>query len=300
MNTGIQDAYNLGWKLALVVGGAANPGLLDSYDRERRPVARGVLAGTGLATRLLLARHPLADLLRERVLELPAIQVIIGRRRVRAAGELPPVSPLRQRGLVLVSWSSRRGPRPRRPPPPRHQRRDRPLRSAPRHRVHPPSLRRQRGGAGKVDDLRALAASLDEEFGSQVAAHLVVDPRAVPVETETGVDALLDPGASLHRRFGAKAGAAYLIRPDGYVGFVGRPPSLAPLRAYLHRLLIPSGGATKVAPQHAVVPKEPRNRSFAAGNDGVLAEPRAAANGPGSTETSDPHRDAAPVRALVG
>ena len=37
-NTGIQDAHNLAWKLALVLEGVAGPGLLDSYDAERRPV----------------------------------------------------------------------------------------------------------------------------------------------------------------------------------------------------------------------------------------------------------------------
>ncbi|WP_405061150.1 FAD-dependent oxidoreductase [Kribbella sp. NBC_01505] len=43
MNTGIQDSYNLGWKLAAVAQGAA-PALLDSYEEERRPIAAGVLA----------------------------------------------------------------------------------------------------------------------------------------------------------------------------------------------------------------------------------------------------------------
>jgi hypothetical protein len=43
MNTGIQDAHNLGWKLAAVANGAS-PALLDSYEAERRPVAAGVLA----------------------------------------------------------------------------------------------------------------------------------------------------------------------------------------------------------------------------------------------------------------
>ena len=37
MNTGIQDAWNLAWKLALAVRGIAAPGLLDSYETERRP-----------------------------------------------------------------------------------------------------------------------------------------------------------------------------------------------------------------------------------------------------------------------
>ena len=43
MNTGIQDARNLGWKLAAVANGAKSV-LLDSYEAERRPVAAGVLA----------------------------------------------------------------------------------------------------------------------------------------------------------------------------------------------------------------------------------------------------------------
>ncbi|MDN3268103.1 FAD-dependent monooxygenase [Streptomyces sp. MA15] len=43
-NTGIQDAHNLAWKLAAVLGGWAGPGLLDTYDRERRPVAEATSA----------------------------------------------------------------------------------------------------------------------------------------------------------------------------------------------------------------------------------------------------------------
>ncbi|GAA3504609.1 hypothetical protein GCM10019016_117220 [Streptomyces prasinosporus] len=43
-NTGIQDAHNLAWKLAAVLGGWAAPGLLESYDAERRPVAEATSA----------------------------------------------------------------------------------------------------------------------------------------------------------------------------------------------------------------------------------------------------------------
>ncbi|HCW17354.1 MAG TPA: monooxygenase [Achromobacter sp.] len=49
MNTGLQDAYNLGWKLAAVLAGAPEA-LLETYEAERRPVAADVL---GLSTRLL-------------------------------------------------------------------------------------------------------------------------------------------------------------------------------------------------------------------------------------------------------
>ncbi|MFE0252740.1 FAD-dependent monooxygenase [Streptomyces sp. NPDC059010] len=46
MNTGIQDAYNLAWKLALALKGGAHPRLLDSYDAERRPVGEEVVGRT--------------------------------------------------------------------------------------------------------------------------------------------------------------------------------------------------------------------------------------------------------------
>jgi 2-polyprenyl-6-methoxyphenol hydroxylase-like FAD-dependent oxidoreductase len=49
MNTGIGDAVNLAWKLALVTAGDADPALLDSYEAERRPVAEEVMAtGEGM------------------------------------------------------------------------------------------------------------------------------------------------------------------------------------------------------------------------------------------------------------
>ncbi|HEY1261745.1 MAG TPA: FAD-dependent monooxygenase [Stellaceae bacterium] len=50
MNTGIQDAYNLAWKLALVIDGTAPEGLLDSYEAERRPVGAEVVARTRAAS----------------------------------------------------------------------------------------------------------------------------------------------------------------------------------------------------------------------------------------------------------
>jgi 2-polyprenyl-6-methoxyphenol hydroxylase-like FAD-dependent oxidoreductase len=48
MNTGLQDAFNLGWKLAMVCRGEAGPALLDSYEAERRPVAQ-LIVESGVA-----------------------------------------------------------------------------------------------------------------------------------------------------------------------------------------------------------------------------------------------------------
>jgi 2-polyprenyl-6-methoxyphenol hydroxylase-like FAD-dependent oxidoreductase len=53
MNTGIQDAANLGWKLAATVNGWAPPGLLDTYHAERHPVGRQVLRNSGAMLRMM-------------------------------------------------------------------------------------------------------------------------------------------------------------------------------------------------------------------------------------------------------
>src|SRR5262245_28172444 len=68
MNTGLQDAYDLGWKLALVVEGRADAALLDSYEDERMPVARRLLNTTDRAFRLTVSDSWLAGLLRTRIL----------------------------------------------------------------------------------------------------------------------------------------------------------------------------------------------------------------------------------------
>jgi 2-polyprenyl-6-methoxyphenol hydroxylase-like FAD-dependent oxidoreductase len=68
MNTGLQDAYNLGWKLALVAQGRAGASLLDSYEAERLPVARRLLQTTDRAFRLVVANNVVAGLLRTEVL----------------------------------------------------------------------------------------------------------------------------------------------------------------------------------------------------------------------------------------
>src|SRR5262245_6878692 len=68
MNTGLQDAYNLAWKLALVVQGRADPALLDTYEQERIPVAKRLLETTDRAFQLIVSDGWLGSLFRTRIL----------------------------------------------------------------------------------------------------------------------------------------------------------------------------------------------------------------------------------------
>ncbi len=68
MNTGLQDAYNLGWKLALVASGRAGVDLLDSYEAERVPVAERLLRTTDRAFSVVVSNRWLAGLFRTRIM----------------------------------------------------------------------------------------------------------------------------------------------------------------------------------------------------------------------------------------
>ncbi|MGQ0581447.1 MAG: FAD-dependent monooxygenase [Reyranella sp.] len=78
MNTGMQDAFNLAWKLALVIEGAAKPSLLDSYSPERSAVGERVLKNAGRLTEAATMHNPVAQGLRNTIVKFatgfPAIQ----------------------------------------------------------------------------------------------------------------------------------------------------------------------------------------------------------------------------------
>lgn len=68
MNTGMQDAINLSWKLAWVIKGYAGEKLLASYEEERRPVAANVIQKSTLATKMGMTHNPFVNFVRNHVL----------------------------------------------------------------------------------------------------------------------------------------------------------------------------------------------------------------------------------------
>lgn len=83
MNTGIADAHNLGWKLSLVADGRAPEDLLDSYGREREPVAEQVLGLTHTLVRLGTMTHPVKRALRDAIIPAAFEVGPVHRRAVR-------------------------------------------------------------------------------------------------------------------------------------------------------------------------------------------------------------------------
>ncbi|WP_295540051.1 FAD-dependent oxidoreductase [uncultured Pseudacidovorax sp.] len=93
-NTGIQDAANLAWKLALVLRGEAPAALLDSYDAERRPAAAHNLEVTSRSARFLAPRSAAEHTLRRAVVALAARHAfargLVNTGRMSVANDYPP------------------------------------------------------------------------------------------------------------------------------------------------------------------------------------------------------------------
>ena len=188
MNCCMQDAFNLGWKLALVVSGQAKPDLLDTYEKERRPVAEQVLwaasslhdifmsHGKSVAQRERVMFEPgytekvvnycsgIAYTYKDHVGDLPDLSGAAG----PAVGDRAPDVDFETGGTL---WDLSRHPRF--------------------------TLLAIPGG----DDLDPIVTPLQERFGAVMEV-------AVP-----------PPSDALTRRYGPGGGRLFLVRPDGYVGF---------------------------------------------------------------------------------
>lgn len=223
MNTGLQDAANLAWKLALVVQGRAGEALLDTYHDERWPIAQRLLKTTDTAFRWIVSPEAVA-----RALRLRAAPVVLPRLLSRPAVQQRVFRAISQTGLhYRGSRLSATGPAgPARPgdrlpyadiEPPLAAQRQPVYAWLPPGRFH--LLLLQHGSDGLQAQASAWQAELDRHWpgGCSVQA----------VSADHG-------GAALLERLGVGTRAAVLVRPDQYIAWSAtdfdRPGLLAYLR----------------------------------------------------------------------
>ncbi|WP_261989344.1 FAD-dependent monooxygenase [Streptomyces sp. uw30] len=217
MNTGIQDAYNLAWKLALALEGGAHPRLLDSYDAERRPVGEEVVGRTVkhategiraapddmttvmLREAQLLVAYPSSPLVAadgagpgngdsgspapqpgERAPDCPGLAAGV------AAMPLRLYDLLRDRGHVLVLYADSAA-------------------ALAACRETAATVHRLIGGNVKV-----FVVSRHQAAAEAVSGQTDADGRHLPV--------FQDGAGEFARLYGAEGPTAFLIRPDGYLG----------------------------------------------------------------------------------
>jgi hypothetical protein len=84
--------------------------------------------------------------------------------------------------------------------------------------------------------LRVVVEQVQRRFGARVAVHAVFPGEEVPEIVGDHNPVLLDPGGVCHRRYGARAGCLYLVRPDEHVGFRAQPVDPKALVSHLDRI----------------------------------------------------------------
>ena len=267
MNMGIQDAYNLGWKLALVARGKARPSLLDSYEPERRPVAQATVEVTDLATktmmRVMALRSPIVEAVRNHAASFLASTGLFQERAFRTLGQLGVTyasSPIVGQHQVSIWTAEVGGGRTSEQPHLSHwvgfTRA-----FGPGERVPDVDLSRDVGGAKTLFDLlrgtehtlflfdgtptkagyenlATIADRVSSRCLDTVRVHVVVPAAERPSELSWTGSVVLDEDSTLHRHFGCGSEGLYLVRPDGYVAFRSQPAVLEKILGYLDTIFV--------------------------------------------------------------
>jgi 2-polyprenyl-6-methoxyphenol hydroxylase-like FAD-dependent oxidoreductase len=233
MNTGIQDACNLAWKLALVVQEKSPDSLLNSYSEEREPVAKMVLSLTDRLTRMATLQGAIGQQLRDALLPILTGIDLVEDRIAETVAEIG----IHYRRSSIVSGKSG-------------------------HAIHAgdraPDCELQLGTdlqpirlfeiLGKplhhlflfaeaetdiASGVNSLRVRIGREYKGLIEVYLVIRGSQANFS-----DVLFDRDGAMHALYEAEPGAILLIRPDGYVGFRGGARHLESLHEQLARIFI--------------------------------------------------------------
>ena len=214
MNTGLQDAFNLGWKLALVCRGEAGAGLLDTYEAERRPVAERVVAsGADAESRAGDDRRRRARRARRRDppdVRRPGHRAPRGRRRRRARPLVPEVAGGRRRRRHGAATPGRRLPDTAPVEPVQRRCRGRSTSS--------PTVRATRcsSSAGREADPGRVGASSPSSRRARRRAPSTPSSASAPSRGRRARVGRIDE--SVAAQLGVDGVTVLAVRPDRYVG----------------------------------------------------------------------------------
>lgn len=223
--TGIQDAANLAWKLAAILREGAPDSLLDTYDEERKPIAREVLQRTSAVTAIIFALNPIAGFARERLLVPILRRPFVQRRLFAKLSQLE----MNYRGRSLSAHIDGLFSRLR-------------VRAGDRT---PDIVFEKAGEKASLFELLGRCGMIallgPGEHTAEIAARLATLHIRAFVVSANGAEmpageCVKDIHGDFARLYGAQGSFLYLIRPDGHVGLFQRQMEPCSLAAYLGKI----------------------------------------------------------------
>jgi 2-polyprenyl-6-methoxyphenol hydroxylase-like FAD-dependent oxidoreductase len=234
MNTGLQDVYNLAWKLGLKITNRASNRLLASYEWERGKTAKELIRLTQAVTRLVTLKGPFASTIRKLFL-----RKILGKESLRkkaihrmaqlslnyhgsqvCCGEL-------SRELSKRKWFFAKGPRPgeRAPNAPVTQRKNSEVHTLYDYLqgyTHTTIVFACDGadlGEKTRTNILRVKAKVKNKLRDEMRSVLVVKDESHSLIEEWDGDVLLDPEFAMHKTYHCSRPSVFIIRPDNYIGF---------------------------------------------------------------------------------
>ena len=223
MNTGIQDAHNLAWKLALAVAGDAATDLLDSYDAERRPVGEEVVGRTVRSAREGIGADSTdPDYVMQREAQLlidyvdsPIVSESLDEPLPRAGSRAPDAAGLTRDAVAFdIRLFSLLG------------------------RIEHTILiyADETTSATDLRELEQLAAAAKVAAHGHLDAYLIAAPQAEIAETILPL--IRDTARKFAQSYRARQRSVFVVRPDGYLGFARRTACIADVTHYLKSTFI--------------------------------------------------------------
>jgi 2-polyprenyl-6-methoxyphenol hydroxylase-like FAD-dependent oxidoreductase len=242
MNTGMQDAFNLAWKLALIERGAGQiEPLLQSYSLERSAVGDQVLSNAEKVTAVATLRSPVSRWLRNHIAPiLGSFQFLRDKIRddwfelsinyrhgplsaekwPRFAGGLAAGDRMLNAPLTVVGGTPTT------------------LFSALRGKQHALLLLPGSGGAEAMAQLLSVATEANSAFPGIYQAHVVARAGNEAALPQSDVPVWIDATGRVYDKLHVTQTALFLVRPDGYIGYRCQPADGKALLDYMGRYLV--------------------------------------------------------------
>jgi 2-polyprenyl-6-methoxyphenol hydroxylase-like FAD-dependent oxidoreductase len=263
MNTGIQDAHNLGFKLAYFLKGRGGETLLDSYDIERKVFTKQRKSVSDTNEKLFGLQGHLSQHIRNSVLTFvssneainsrvknASFQLSIGYRNSNVVEEFAglPIHLLSGKhfgneSLCATAWLYFGSG-------PHAGDRGRECYQLTNKAGNDITLFTQLGGCychmlfflasdepskKVIHEINEICSWVDKNHSDWIKLHLFLPGHSDETVTDKNVNVLYDKSGNAHARYGAKGECVYLIRPDGYIGYRSLPPNLSRLKEHISK-----------------------------------------------------------------